>query len=110
MAQRTITIVIDDLTGEELPPGSGETVEFSLDGVRYEIDVDAPEAEQLRGTLAPYVHAGRRLSPTGRTIYRAQTSASPTAVRAWAASNGIKVSDRGRIPAAIVEQYRAAGN
>ena len=32
------------------------------------------------------------------------------AVRAWAASNGIELSTRGRIPASVLEQYRAAGN
>jgi hypothetical protein len=32
------------------------------------------------------------------------------AVRAWAASNGIELSERGRIPGVVIEQYRAAGN
>ena len=34
----------------------------------------------------------------------------PKAVRAWAASNKIEIPARGRIPAAVIEQYRAAGN
>ena len=32
------------------------------------------------------------------------------AVRAWARSNGIELSPRGRIPADVVERFRAAGN
>ena len=32
------------------------------------------------------------------------------AVRVWAASNGIELKGRGRIPGHVVEQYRAAGN
>ena len=32
------------------------------------------------------------------------------AVRAWAASNGVEVSGRGRVPAKVIEQYKAAGN
>jgi hypothetical protein len=32
------------------------------------------------------------------------------AVRAWAASNGVELSERGRIPGAVIEQFRAAGN
>ena len=32
------------------------------------------------------------------------------AVRAWAASNGIELSSRGRVPADVIEKYRAAGN
>jgi hypothetical protein len=32
------------------------------------------------------------------------------AVRAWAASNKTELSSRGRVPANVIEQYRAAGN
>jgi hypothetical protein len=32
------------------------------------------------------------------------------AVRAWAASNKIELSNRGRVPASVIEQYKAAGN
>jgi hypothetical protein len=31
-------------------------------------------------------------------------------IRKWAEANGIAVSSRGRIPAEVVEQYRAAGD
>jgi hypothetical protein len=31
-------------------------------------------------------------------------------VRAWAASNGIQLSSRGRVPISVLQQYRAAGN
>jgi hypothetical protein len=33
---------------------------------------------------------------------------SPADVRAWATTNSVLVSDRGRIPAAVMEQYREA--
>jgi hypothetical protein len=110
VAQKHITLLIDDLTGKELAEGVGETVEFSLDGIRYEIDVDAKTAERLRSVLAPYVGAGRRLTPSGRAVRRTRATADPAAVRAWAASNGIPVSNRGRVPGSVLEQYRAAGN
>ena len=32
------------------------------------------------------------------------------AVREWAESNGIELSSRGRVPADVIEKYRAAGN
>jgi hypothetical protein len=32
------------------------------------------------------------------------------AVRAWAASNKIELSKRGRIPRDVLDQYHAAGN
>ncbi len=31
-------------------------------------------------------------------------------IRAWAKEHGLAVSERGRIPASVVEQYHAAGN
>jgi hypothetical protein len=34
----------------------------------------------------------------------------PAAVRNWAKDNGHAISDRGRVPAAIVKAYIAAGN
>ena len=109
MAQKSVTIMIDDLTGKEIPIGSGETISFSLDGVRYELDVDTKGAQKLRSTLAPYVKAGRKLAGQ-RSARRVKTGANPAAVRAWAASNGIEVSARGRIPARVIAQFEAAGN
>ena len=111
MAQKSVTIIIDDLTGKELPDGAGETVSFSLDGVRYELDVDSKSAGKLRSTLAPYISAGRRLhGRRGVRARRVKTGNDPAAVRAWAASNGLEISDRGRIPAHVVAQFEAAGN
>lgn len=110
MAQRHVTVYLDDLTGEELLPGNHEAVSFALDGVSYELDVDVKTAEVLRSSLAVYVAHGRRLTSSGRTIRRTPAAVDPAAVRAWAASNGIRVSNRGRILASVVEQYRAAGN
>src|SRR3954453_5428759 len=108
MAQRTITVRIDDLTGKDIADGSGESVEFALDGQSYEIDLDTTSAERLRRLLARYVRAGRRVS--GSTVGQSKPSEPPaalvdnSAVRAWAASNGIQVSKRGRPSAAVIEQ------
>jgi hypothetical protein len=46
----------------------------------------------------------------GRRTSAGFSGVDPKAVRAWAASNKIQINDRGRIPASVVEQYRAAGN
>lgn len=110
MAQKTTIQLIDDLDGSE----AAETLLFALDGVSYEIDVNEKNASQLRAVFAPWVEAGRRVD--GRTqrgkpaIIRTTSGYDPKAVRAWAASNGVDVPARGRIPAAVVEQFRAAGN
>lgn len=111
MAQRQVTIMTDDLTGKALPDGAGETVCFSLDGASYEIDLDTTSAEKLRSALEPYLAAGRRVSDSrAGKRRRVKLDHDPSAVRAWASANGIGVSDRGRIPAAVLAHFEAAGN
>lgn len=109
MAKRTVRWMIDDLTGEDLD--DGVTVQFGLDGFSYELDLSPSNAAALRSELAVYVAGARR---AGRSSSE-RAAAGPTpvdsrAVRAWASSNGVQVSPRGRIPASVVEQFRAAGN
>lgn len=113
MAQRTIVKFVDDLDGAELPEGDGQTVRFAIDGFQYEIDLSADNAAQLRATLDRYVHAGRRTGgrrTIGGHTRQVDTDVDPRAVREWASSRGIEVSNRGRIPGDVVAQYRAAGN
>lgn len=111
MAQKVLVSLIDDLDGSE----AEETVEFGLDGVSYEIDLSADNAEELRDALAQYVEharrAGGRKRPAGRN--NAKAAARPAsvdreqnqAIRAWARKNGFDVSDRGRIPSEVVDAY-----
>jgi hypothetical protein len=115
MAQRQVVELIDDLDGKVLD--HGETVTFGLDGIDYEIDLSDKNAAKLRGGLAPYVAAGRGKSGRrsgGRSgrgpVGKADTLVDSRAVRAWAAAHGIQVSSRGRIPADVIAQFRAAGN
>lgn len=112
MAKKTITILTDDLDGQELPAGTRST-RFALDGVEYEIDLSAENARALSEALAPYIAAGRRLGSTTRSASarpRATGANSErlAAIRAWAQNNGYTVGDRGRIRAEIVDAYDAA--
>jgi hypothetical protein len=107
MATRTVTEILDDITGQV----ADETVTFGLDGVEYEIDVSKKNAAALRKALAPFQDAGRRVGGRRSTALKQVASGVDNrAVRAWAASNGIHLSERGRIPGHVIEQYRAAGN
>ena len=54
MAQKVQVILTDDLDGSE----AEETVQFAIDGVSYEIDLSAANAEALREAVAAYVEAG----------------------------------------------------
>ncbi|WP_235736933.1 histone-like nucleoid-structuring protein Lsr2 [Nocardioides alcanivorans] len=108
MAQKVNIILVDDIDGSD----ADETVTFALDGVNYEIDLTAGNAEKLREALAPYVGHARRVSgrrTTGRRSGGAAASGpSPSDIRDWARSNGYEVSERGRVSAEIRQAYDAA--
>ena len=121
MAQIREVRLVDDLDGE----AADETVEFGIDGRNYEIDLSKENASRLRDVLADFVSAARRAggrrrggssssaatggpsggagsAPRGRTaVDREQNQA----IRDWARKRGMKVSDRGRIPAEVLEAY-----
>lgn len=108
MAKKTIVQLTDDLDGSK----ADKTVSFALDGVTYEIDLSQKNAAALEKVFSKYVSAARRTS--GRAAAgqvrakRTSVRADPKAVRAWAASNGVQVNPRGRIPAAVVKQFESA--
>ena len=113
---KTYTVLVSDLSGEEIEGDGGRTVTFGLDGQAFEIELTNDEIDKLRSALDPYIEAGRKVGGTQRRRSRAAASANggrsydAKAVRKWAEANGIEVSARGRIPASILEQYQAAGN
>ncbi len=117
MAQRVQIVLEDDVEGGV----ADETVTFGLDGVGYEIDLNAENAAKLRDTFAEWVGHARRSSGGGRKSAgrRAGSSGSSSgsgrgrradlgSVREWARDNGHQVSDRGRISAAVQEAYDKA--
>ncbi|GAA4511254.1 Lsr2 family protein [Actinoallomurus oryzae] len=109
MAEQIIKRLIDDIDGGE----AEETVQFSLDGVPYEIDLSAANAKKVRDSLAPFVEHARKAGGGAaggrRRRSRAASSRERSAdIRAWAKARGIKVNERGRIPATVVEEYERA--
>ncbi|VXB96114.1 Nucleoid-associated protein Lsr2 [Microbacterium sp. 8M] len=113
MARKIVHQLVDDIDGSILEVGEGETVHFSLDGSAYEIDLTSAHAAELREALAPYISAGRRTQRAGNArpaaaSKRPNRNPETAAIRAWAGENGYKLSERGRIPADVIEAYRAA--
>ena len=112
MAQQVLVQLVDDLDGTASDDIA--TVHFGLDGVAYEIDLRAANADHMRDMLAGYVASGRR---TGGRVRRGvhPTNGSKTStngearqIREWAQANGIDLAARGRIPGHVVDSYRAA--
>lgn len=118
MAQKVQVMLIDDLDGED----AEETVEFALDGISYEIDLSEVHSDELHAALAMYISSARRVGgrskvrrspakePKAASNGTSHVAPTPAAVRAWAASQpeGFQLSDRGRIPAAVMEAFLAA--
>lgn len=111
MALRQVrTDDIDDREG-------AETREFSLEGQDYEIDLVDENMEELRKALAGFIESARKVGKARRAIKasstRSTTITQPSnthdlnAIREWARSKKMKVSDRGRIPKDIVDAFNS---
>ena len=103
MARRTQVIVEDDLDGSP----AHETLNFTFDGITYEIDLNQVNATQLRDAMNPWVRHARRVSGRRPRGHNARPGTS-TEVRLWAIAQGMNVSRRGRIPQDIKDAYAAA--
>lgn len=105
MAQKVHIVLVDDLDGGD----ADETLDFSIDGTDYEIDLSTRNAAALREALAPFVQAGRKLGKRKNGKKRVTNGGvDATAVREWARANGIAVSERGRVSADVIAQYEAS--
>lgn len=109
MAQHVNVVLVDDLDGSP----ADETVTFSLDGVSYEIDLTAANADRRRDGFQEWLQSARRVSGSRKRGNRTATKqstvgASNSTIREWARANGHEVSERGRIKAEIVDAFNGA--
>jgi Lsr2 len=105
VAQRTQVLYVDDIGGSE----AEGTIRFGLGGTDYEIDLNKKHADQFAKAIGPYIAAARKVPSQRRSGRGARAPRHDlSGVRAWARDQGIKVSDRGRIPADVLARYEAA--
>ncbi|WP_040796135.1 histone-like nucleoid-structuring protein Lsr2 [Nocardia higoensis] len=110
MARKVTVLLVDDIDGTSV---ADETVAFALDGVNYELDLAASNAEQLRKMFAQWTPYARRVgkAPGAKTAGKARRDGEQDqtlAIRKWALSEGMQVSSRGRVSAKVVEAYHRA--
>jgi hypothetical protein len=116
------TLIVDDLTGE----AGARARTFRFEGVEYEIDLTDASFADLRAALKPYLRAAR--STSGSSSPRSATPGPSTtssgarkrpgskpapdsaAIRAWARSVGMPVTERGRVPGQVREAWAVAGS
>jgi len=106
MAQKVTVALEDDLDGGP----ADETLRFGFEGAAFEIDLSSKNARAFRTQLAPFIEHARKAGrgPARRAARTAAGRQRSSDIRAWAKDHGVAVSDRGRIPASVLEQYQEA--
>lgn len=116
MAKRIEILLTDDIDGSE----ANDTITFGIDGYVYEIDLSLEHEKELREGIKEFVGAATRLGnwslKDGRGAIQPATRRAPVgmnrernrAIREWAEQQGKRVSPRGRIPQAIVDEFHKA--
>ena len=109
MVQKTVVTVVCDLPHDGEIEGN-ETVSFSVDSSAYEIDVCSAHAKELHDIFSGYIDARQARQRRGSRRRKSRTGPGrerSSEIRQWARERGEKVSERGRIPASIIQEYEA---
>jgi hypothetical protein len=104
--------LIDDIDGS---PATA-TIEFSVSGKNYIIDLSEQHAAEFNKALAPYIEHARRArrGPANKRKARSSSEAARikrqknAEIRAWALENGVTVSKRGQLGQDTIAAYEAA--
>ncbi|BBZ31089.1 Lsr2 family protein [Mycolicibacterium madagascariense] len=95
---------VDDIDGS----AASETVTFTIDGSRYEIDLSEKNAAKLRDVMSGWIEASRRSTHRrSRASVPKHDSSESTEARKWAIDNGFDVGPRGRLRSEVLDAYRS---
>ena len=112
---------VDDMDGTLIEDGHGGPVSLTYRGKSYVIDLSEKNQAALDSALEPFLRnaaAGARPAGPAAQARTRRTSANGSgrspdqlaAIRQWARSKGLQVSERGRISAQILDRFdREAG-
>ncbi|KAI1693292.1 lsr2 domain-containing protein [Ditylenchus destructor] len=89
----TKIIYVDDIDGSD----GAATIEFSLQGKDYTIDLAEKNLAKLHQALAPYIEKARKSRTTASSVSKTKRRGNTTEIREWLRANGHKVPDRGAI-------------
>lgn len=104
--------LVDDIDGSP----ATTTIEFSVGGKNYIIDLSEQHADEFNKALAPYIEHARRArrAPANKRKSRSSSEAARVKrqknaeIRAWALENGVTVSKRGQLGQDTIAAYEAA--
>ena len=105
MGHKTKTVVeyFDDMTGETVSGDELHRQKFSVGGKQYELEGTQETIAAFLEVVRPYTEKAKKVPARTR-----QGGPSNSEVRAWCKRTGVEVSERGRIPQDIIDQYLAA--
>lgn len=121
MAKRTV--LVDDMEESGEVEADAGTLTFAFEGTAFEIDLSTKNATKFRSQMAPWMakarKSGRASAPVKRTagsVVRQHGGGAPSgyntdqlnAIRDWARTQGLQVSDKGRVPGDILLAYEQA--
>lgn len=119
MAKKVTTWLTDDIEADKgNTVAADQTVEFGVDGHRYEIDLSSKNAMKLRADIEQWAKHARRLGRVRKIKVNPSVSVQPTrdgmdaiqrrAARGWLRANGWPdLPDRGRIPQEALDAYHS---
>lgn len=95
---------------------SGESTKYRVDGVEYTADLCDEHRAAMTEILAPFLEVSRRVgrvtakNARGRVVMRAKGGVTFTTkdVRVWLEEQGKAVPATGRIPNALIDEYKDA--
>lgn len=104
--------LVDDIDGSP----ATTTIEFSVGGKNYIIDLSEQHAAEFNEALAPYIEHARRArrAPANKRKPRSSSEAAHikrqknAEIRTWALENGVTVSKRGQLGQDTIAAYEAA--
>lgn len=110
--EHTSVELVDDIDGSP----ATTTIEFSVGGKNYSIDLSEANAAAFNEALAPYIEHARRAPANKRKARKSRSSSEASRIkrqksaqiRAWALENGITVAKRGMLNQSVIDAYEAA--
>jgi hypothetical protein len=96
-------------------PVDDDPIRFGWGTAFYETDLCAKHGENFRGLMETTIRSARRLGAPATSVTlkpkrERRPKVSTKEVRDWAQAKGIDVSDRGRVPEALIVQFLAANH
>lgn len=104
MSKSTITVIRDDLTGEQIDEADYRLITFTAFGKTYSLDTTEEGEDEFRKALEPFIFKAH-VAPLK---YRPQQASAAKKIREWARSKGRDVPKRGRLSEDLIREYEDA--